>query len=102
MEPFLLQTTVRERLGFGMKELVLLAKPGLWTLLESGFRNAIYLAVVARIVLLGAEYATAWGVFNTIRYGCKVLQIYAEGLYTACRYYIQMVGCFSIVRIPSH
>jgi hypothetical protein len=42
-------------------------RPDLITFLESAIRNAIYLWLVAGIVSMGQGYATAWGVFNTIR-----------------------------------
>ncbi|KAJ3156904.1 hypothetical protein HDU86_003439 [Geranomyces michiganensis] len=46
-----------------------LARPAVFTFSESAIRNALYLWQVAKIVSLGADYATAWGVFNTIRWG---------------------------------
>lgn len=50
----------------GLKKLLL---PGSYTFVESAVRNALYLWLVAGIVDLGKDYATAWGVFNTIRWG---------------------------------
>ncbi|OOO09758.1 hypothetical protein OAory_01055660 [Aspergillus oryzae] len=44
---------------------------------RSAIRNAIYLWLVSRIVLLGENYATAWGVFNTIRWGLVMVPVQA-------------------------
>ncbi|KAB8247385.1 hypothetical protein BDV35DRAFT_404458 [Aspergillus flavus] len=44
---------------------------------SSAIRNAIYLWLVSRIVLLGENYATAWGVFNTIRWGLVMVPVQA-------------------------
>lgn len=49
--------------------LAVLLRPGLITLTESAIRNALYLWLVTTIVALGTTYATAWGIFNTIRWG---------------------------------
>ena len=46
---------------------LVLLRPGLMTFIESAIRNTLYLWLVANIVSLGSDYATAWGVFNTIR-----------------------------------
>ncbi|KAK5947015.1 hypothetical protein PMZ80_001161 [Knufia obscura] len=45
---------------------LVLLRPGLMTFAESAIRNTLYLWLVANVVSLGADYATAWGVFNTI------------------------------------
>lgn len=45
-----------------------LLRPGLMTFAESAIRNTLYLWLIANIVSMGSDYATAWGVFNTIRY----------------------------------
>lgn len=47
----------------------ILLRPGLVTFAESAVRNALYLWLVTTIVALGSTYATAWGIFNTIRWG---------------------------------
>ncbi|KAJ3575590.1 hypothetical protein NPX13_g3979 [Xylaria arbuscula] len=47
--------------------LVVLLRPGIITFIESAVRNALYLWLVTTVVDLGTIYATAWGVFNTIR-----------------------------------
>jgi len=57
--------------------LMTLARPGVFTMLESGFRNATYLWLVAGVVKTGLTYATAWGVFNTIRWGVVMVPVYA-------------------------
>lgn len=49
--------------------LKVLLRPGLITFAESAIRNALYLWLVTTIVALGTTYATAWGIFNTIRWG---------------------------------
>lgn len=53
---------------FSIKGLIVLLRPGILTLIESAVRNTLYLWLVANIVSLGSDYATAWGVFNTIRW----------------------------------
>lgn len=57
--------------------LLVLARPGLPTLAESLVRNALYLWLVSTVVALGALYATAWGVFNTIRWGLVMVPVQA-------------------------
>ena len=54
-----------------------LARPSVYTFTESAIRNAIYLWLVSRIILLGENYATAWGVFNTIRWGLVMVPVQA-------------------------
>ncbi|KDN48313.1 hypothetical protein RSAG8_02905, partial [Rhizoctonia solani AG-8 WAC10335] len=56
---------------------VALAKPGVHTLLESAVRNALYLWLIHGIVNLGSDYATAWGIFNTIRWGLVMVPVNA-------------------------
>ncbi|KAI7346000.1 hypothetical protein KC336_g22845, partial [Hortaea werneckii] len=53
------------------------AKPGSFTFLESAVRNALYLWLVSGIVALGSDYATAWGAFNTIRWGLVMVPVQA-------------------------
>ena len=60
-----------------IRALALLARPSAYTFAESAVRNAIYLWLVSRIVLLGDAYATAWGVFNTIRWGLVMVPVQA-------------------------
>ncbi|RPA75809.1 hypothetical protein BJ508DRAFT_365399 [Ascobolus immersus RN42] len=57
--------------------LSMLAKEGVYFALESGVRNALYLWLVANIVQMGSDYATAWGVFNTIRWGLVMVPVMA-------------------------
>jgi Na+-driven multidrug efflux pump len=57
--------------------LVILVKPSVYTFAESAFRNAIYLWLVHQIISLGSDYATAWGVFNTIRWGLIMVPVQA-------------------------
>ena len=51
--------------------------PGFITFLESAVRNALYLWLVSGIVSMGLDYATAWGVFNTIRWGLVMVPVQA-------------------------
>ncbi|KKZ62876.1 hypothetical protein EMCG_02721 [[Emmonsia] crescens] len=55
--------------------LLVLARPGAITFLESAVRNTLYLWLVAGIVSMGSDYATAWGVFNTIRWGLVMVPV---------------------------
>ena len=57
--------------------LMKLVKPSFYTFSESAVRNAIYLWLVSRIVLMGETYATAWGIFNTIRWGLIMVPVQA-------------------------
>lgn len=54
-----------------------LAIPGKWTFMESALRNAIYLWLISGIISTGSDYATAWGVFNTIRWGIFMVPVQA-------------------------
>ena len=54
-----------------------LARPGAYTFAESAVRNALYLWLVSGIVAMGSDYATAWGVFNTIRWGLIMVPVQA-------------------------
>ncbi|KAF2452487.1 hypothetical protein BDY21DRAFT_294614 [Lineolata rhizophorae] len=55
--------------------LIVLARPGFIFLVESAIRNALYLWLVSTIVAMGSDYATAWGVFNTIRWGLVMVPV---------------------------
>jgi Na+-driven multidrug efflux pump len=57
--------------------LVTLARPGAIFFAESAIRNALYLWLVHGIVGLGSDYATAWGVFSTIRWGLIMVPVMA-------------------------
>jgi Na+-driven multidrug efflux pump len=59
------------------KSLKVLVRPGIWTFLESALRNSIYLWLIHGIVSMGTNYATAWGVFNTIRWGIFMVPVQA-------------------------
>jgi Na+-driven multidrug efflux pump len=60
-----------------LASLRLLVRPGVWTFLESALRNAIYLWLIHGIVSMGSDYATAWGVFNTVRWGVIMVPVQA-------------------------
>ena len=66
--------TTNESVQPTLQALKILARPGFMTFLESAIRNALYLWLVSTIVAMGSDYATAWGVFNTIRWGNYNLQ----------------------------
>jgi len=59
------------------RSLKVLARPGIYTFAESALRNAIYLWLISGIVAMGSDYATAWGVFNTIRWGIVMVPVNA-------------------------
>ena len=58
-------------------QLGILARPGSMTVLESAVRNALYLWLVAGIVSIGYDYATAWEVFNIIRWALVMVPVQA-------------------------
>ncbi|KAF8451428.1 hypothetical protein BGX38DRAFT_1091832 [Terfezia claveryi] len=60
-----------------IKALSILARPGFFTFIESAFRNVIYLWLVSGVVKMGETYATAWGIFNTIRWGLVMVPVQA-------------------------
>jgi len=57
--------------------IAVLARPGFFTFTESAIRNALYLWLVSGIVAMGSDYATAWGIFNTIRWGLIMVPVQA-------------------------
>jgi Na+-driven multidrug efflux pump len=57
--------------------LMVLIRPGVMTFAESAVRNALYLWLITTIVAMGNDYATAWGVFNTIRWGLIMVPVQA-------------------------
>jgi Na+-driven multidrug efflux pump len=61
--------------GPSFASLKALAIPGKWTFMESALRNAIYLWLISGIISTGSDYATAWGVFNTIRWGIFMVPV---------------------------
>ncbi|OJD16946.1 hypothetical protein AJ78_02928 [Emergomyces pasteurianus Ep9510] len=58
-----------------LKALLVLAWPGSITFVESVIRNTLYLWLVAGVVSMGSDYATAWGVFSTIRWGLVMVPV---------------------------
>jgi len=54
-----------------------LVRAGVFTFTESAVRNALYLWLISNIVSMGSNYATAWGVFNTIRWGLIMVPVQA-------------------------
>jgi Na+-driven multidrug efflux pump len=60
-----------------LSALATLSRPGLIFFTESAVRNALYLWLVHGIVGLGSDYATAWGVFSTIRWGLIMVPVMA-------------------------
>ncbi|QIW99870.1 hypothetical protein AMS68_005388 [Peltaster fructicola] len=58
-----------------LNALKILLRPGIMTFVESAIRNALYLWLVSNIVAMGAEYATAWSIFNTIRWGLVMVPV---------------------------
>ena len=60
-----------------LAHLKVLLRPGFFTFTESAIRNAFYLWLVSGIVAMGLDYATAWGVFNTIRWGLVMVPVAA-------------------------
>ena len=57
--------------------LKVLAGPSVYTFVESALRNGLYLWLVSGIISMGENYATAWGVFNTIRWGLIMVPVQA-------------------------
>lgn len=60
-----------------LRRFLVLLRPGFITFLESAIRNALYLWLVAGIVAMSEDYATAWGVFTTIRWGLVMVPVQA-------------------------
>jgi len=50
-------------------------RPGSYMFTESAVRNTLYLWLVSGIVSLGNDYATAWAIFNTIRWGLVMVPV---------------------------
>ncbi|CAG8956493.1 hypothetical protein HYFRA_00003879 [Hymenoscyphus fraxineus] len=55
--------------------LKVLLRPAVYTFIETIVRNGFYLWLVAVIINMGKTYATAWGVFNTIRWGVVMVPV---------------------------
>ena len=62
---------------FSVAALRILVPPSTYTFIESVLRNALYLWLVSSIISLGESYGTAWGVFNTIRWGLVMVPVQA-------------------------
>lgn len=58
-----------------LRAFFVLLRPGIFTFVESAVRNALYLWLVSNIVSMGLDYATAWTVFNTIRWGLVMVPV---------------------------
>ncbi|GME22117.1 hypothetical protein DL96DRAFT_1492038 [Neofusicoccum parvum] len=69
------EESVRPRLSVSALRMLLPA--GSLTFAESAVRNALYLWLVSGIVAMGTDYATAWGVFTTIRWGLVMVPVQA-------------------------
>ncbi|KAF2122315.1 hypothetical protein BDV96DRAFT_609233 [Lophiotrema nucula] len=67
--------STEEKISPSLPALKVLIRPGLVTFTESAVRNALYLWLVHGIVSMGSDYATAWGVFNTIRWGLVMVPV---------------------------
>ncbi|KAF2138924.1 uncharacterized protein K452DRAFT_78163 [Aplosporella prunicola CBS 121167] len=63
--------------GVSLAALKVLARPGALTFLESAVRNALGLWLVSKMAAMGADYATAWGVFKTMRQGLVMVPVQA-------------------------
>ena len=61
----------------GFKAFKVLARPSVYTFAESAIRNSLYLWLVSTIIKLGENYGTAFGVFNTIRFGLVMVPVQA-------------------------
>lgn len=73
-------TTVQAAAGWKqsfIRSVGVLASPSFYTFVESAIRNALYLWLVSQIISLGETYGTAWGVFNTIRWGLVMVPVQA-------------------------
>ncbi|KAI4121933.1 MAG: hypothetical protein LQ347_006693, partial [Umbilicaria vellea] len=60
-----------------VKAIKVLARPAAYTFVESALRNSLYLWLVSKIISMGESYGTAWGVFNTIRWGLVMVPVQA-------------------------
>lgn len=60
-----------------LSALMIMARPAAFTLLESAIRNALYLWMIHTVISLGTTYATAWGVFVTMRWGLLMVPTFA-------------------------
>ncbi|KAI8804524.1 hypothetical protein BJ742DRAFT_776000 [Cladochytrium replicatum] len=72
-ERFLAEAQPRPKLS--LPALKTLAIPGSFTHAKSAILNALQMFLVSRVVALGRDYATAWGVFNKIRWGIVMVPV---------------------------
>jgi len=70
-------STASKTIAPSVTALLILVRPGIYTFVESAFRNAIYLWLISGVMEMGLTYATAWGVFNTIRWGLVMVPVQA-------------------------
>ncbi|EOD51630.1 hypothetical protein UCRNP2_1580 [Neofusicoccum parvum UCRNP2] len=73
-----LEEEERMRPRLSVSALRMLLPAGSLTFAESAVRNALYLWLVSGIVAMGTDYATAWGVFTTIRYDAPSVAILSD------------------------
>ena len=71
------QETAQESSCPALNHLLVLARPGFFTFTESAIRNALYLWLISGVVAMGSDYATAWGVFSSIRWGLIMVPVQA-------------------------
>jgi Na+-driven multidrug efflux pump len=69
--------TAHESSSPTFSHLLILARPGFFTFTESAIRNALYLWLISGVVAMGIDYATAWGVFSSIRWGLIMIPVQA-------------------------
>ncbi|KAE8352396.1 hypothetical protein BDV28DRAFT_157915 [Aspergillus coremiiformis] len=82
---FLITTSIRKQGGCwhwrgempGSQAFFILLRPGSFTFLESAARNILYLWLVHGVISMSADYATAWGIFTTIRWGLVMVPVNA-------------------------
>lgn len=69
--------STHEQIKPTIRALKVLARLSVYTTTESAVRNALYLWLVSRIIAVGQNYGTAWGVFMTIRWGLVMIPVQA-------------------------
>ena len=75
---FIMTTSLRKKADIpSIRGFFVLFKPGSATFVESAVRNTLYLWLVSGVVAMSADYATAWGVFSTIRWGLIMVPVQA-------------------------
>ena len=71
-----------EQVRLSFTALKIIARPAVYTFLEAAIGNSLYLWLVSQIVKLDKDYGTAWGVFNTIRWGLVAAPVQALSIST--------------------